>query len=128
MLQRLRGAASAALAAAALLLLAPAHAQPLQAIPDLSAPVTDTTGTLTPDQVAALDAKLRAFATAKGSQVAVLVVATTRPEEIEQYGIRYAIGGPLLLGPEAQATWAYWADNFDVVIDAGDYVLLRKHD
>jgi hypothetical protein len=47
-------------------------------------------------------------------------------QTIEQHGIRYAIGGPLLLGPEAQVTWAYWAENFDVVLDAGDYVLLRK--
>jgi len=49
-------------------------------------------------------------------------------QTVEQYGIRYAIGGPLLLGPEAQATWGYWAENFDLVLDAGDYVLLRKHD
>ncbi len=47
-------------------------------------------------------------------------------ETIERYGIRYAIGGPLLLGPDAQVTWAYWAEHFDVVLDAGDYVLLRK--
>lgn len=58
----------------------------------------------------------------------LLTDPTALAQTIEQYGIRYAIGGPLLLGPEAQATWAYWADNFDVVIDAGDYVLLRKHD
>jgi uncharacterized protein len=66
----------------------PAQAQALVAVPALTAPVTDLTGTLTPDQVAALDAKLRAFAQARGSQVAVLVVPTTRPEEIEQYSMR----------------------------------------
>ncbi len=49
-------------------------------------------------------------------------------QTIEQYGIRYLIGGPLLLGPEAQATWPYLASAFEVVIDAGDYVLLRKYD
>lgn len=49
-------------------------------------------------------------------------------QTIEQYGIRYLIGGPLLLGPEAQATWPYLAGAFEVVIDAGDYVLLRKYD
>jgi uncharacterized protein len=38
--------------------------------------------------VSALEAKLRAFEQAKGSQVAVLIVPTTRPEEIEQYSIR----------------------------------------
>ncbi len=66
----------------------PAFGQDLVAVPPLRAPVTDLTGTLTPDQVAALDAKLRAFATSRGSQVAVLIVPTTRPEEIEQYSIR----------------------------------------
>lgn len=66
------------------------RAQALVEVPPLTAPVTDLTGTLTPDQVAALDAKLRAFEQAQGSQVAVLVVPTTQPEEIEQYAIRVA--------------------------------------
>jgi uncharacterized protein len=65
-----------------------AHAEPLVAVPGLKARVTDLAGTLTPDQAAALEAKLAAFEQAKGSQVAVLIVPTTRPEEIEQYGIR----------------------------------------
>ena len=68
----------------------PAHAQAPVAVPALTAPVTDLAGTLKPDQAAALDAKLRAFAQARGSQVAVLIVPTTRPEEIEQYSIRVA--------------------------------------
>jgi uncharacterized protein len=63
-------------------------AQALVPVPALTAPVTDLTGTLTPDQASALEAKLRAFEQAKGSQVAVLIVPTTRPEEIEQYSIR----------------------------------------
>ncbi len=67
---------------------APAPAQSLVEVPPLTSPVTDLTGTLTPDQVAALDAKLRAFEKSKGSQVAVLVVPTTASEEIEQYAIR----------------------------------------
>jgi uncharacterized protein len=67
---------------------APALAQPLAAIPPLASPVTDLTHTLTPDQASALEAKLRAFSQAKGSQVAVLIVPSTRPEEIEQYSIR----------------------------------------
>jgi uncharacterized protein len=68
--------------------LAPAFAQALAPVPSLTAPVTDLTGTLTPDQASALEAKLRAFEQAKGSQVAVLIVPTTQPEEIEQYSIR----------------------------------------
>jgi uncharacterized protein len=67
-----------------------AQAQPLVAIPDLKAPVTDLTGTLAADQAAALDAKLRSFERAKGSQIAVLIVPTTQPEDIEQYSIRVA--------------------------------------
>jgi uncharacterized protein len=84
--------AAAARAAAALLLLAvpSLHAQELVAVPPLTGPVTDVAGLLKPDQSAALDAKLRAFEQARGSQVAVLVVPTTQPEDIEQYGIRVA--------------------------------------
>ena len=67
---------------------APAFAQALAEVPRLISPVTDLTGTLTPDQSSALDAKLRAFEQAQGSQVAVLIVPTTQPEEIEQYSIR----------------------------------------
>jgi len=84
--------AAAARAAAALLLFAvpSLHAQELVPVPPLASPVTDVAGIFTPDQSAALDAKLRAFEQAKGSQVAVLVVPTTQPEEIEQYAIRVA--------------------------------------
>ena len=37
-----------------------------------------------------LEAKLAAFEARKGSQIAVLMVPTTRPETIEQYAIRVA--------------------------------------
>jgi uncharacterized protein len=67
-----------------------ATAQSLVAVPPLTSPVTDTTGTLAADQVAALDAKLRAFEQAKGSQVAVVIVRSTQPETIEQYALRVA--------------------------------------
>jgi uncharacterized protein len=68
---------------------APALAQQgLVAVPQLTARVTDLTGTLTADQSSALEAKLAAFEQSKGSQVAVLIVPTTQPEAIEQYSIR----------------------------------------
>ncbi|HTD13258.1 MAG TPA: YgcG family protein [Steroidobacteraceae bacterium] len=68
---------------------APAASAPgLQPIPRLSARVTDLTGTLTAEQQTALEQKLAAFESAKGSQLAVLIVPTTQPEEIEQYSIR----------------------------------------
>jgi uncharacterized protein len=65
-----------------------ASAQGLQPIPKLEARVTDLTGTLTAEQQSALEEKLAAFEARKGSQIAVLVVPTTHPEEIEQYSIR----------------------------------------
>ncbi len=60
------------------------------AVPALKTPVTDLTGTLTAQQTQDLDRILAAFEREKGSQVAVLIVPTTRPETIEQYGIRVA--------------------------------------
>ena len=60
------------------------------AIPQLTARVTDLTGTLSGEAVTRLEAKLAAFEASKGSQIAVLLVPTTQPEEIEQYGIRVA--------------------------------------
>lgn len=81
-----------ALAAGAALAVATAAtaalAQSLQPIPPLAARVTDTTGTLTAPQRAALDARLAAFEREKGAQVAVLIVPTTQPEDIAQYSIR----------------------------------------
>jgi uncharacterized protein len=60
------------------------------AVPPLRGPVTDLTGTLTSEQIATLDQQLRAFEAKKGSQIAILIVPTTQPETIEQYGIRVA--------------------------------------
>lgn len=65
-----------------------AGAQTLQTVPPLEARVTDLTGTLTAADQAALEQKLAEFEARKGAQIAVLVVATTQPEEIEQYSIR----------------------------------------
>ncbi|MBI3916135.1 MAG: TPM domain-containing protein [Betaproteobacteria bacterium] len=58
------------------------------AIPPLTSRVTDLTNTLSPQQRAALEQKLAAFESAKGNQIAVLIVPTTQPEAIEQYSIR----------------------------------------
>jgi uncharacterized protein len=52
--------------------------------------VTDLTGTLDTGEQAALSAKLADFEHAGGAQLAVLVLPSTRPETIEQYGIRLA--------------------------------------
>lgn len=58
------------------------------AVPPLQARVTDLTGTLTPQQSGELEAQLRDFESRKGSQIAVLLLPSTQPETIEQYGIR----------------------------------------
>lgn len=58
------------------------------AVPPLTGRVVDLTGTLSADQAAALEQKLKAFEDSKGSQLAVLVVPTTQPETIEQYSLR----------------------------------------
>ena len=61
------------------------------AVPELSRRVTDLTNTLSAGQVAALESKLAAFESEKGSQIAVLIVPTTQPEDIAQFGIRVAV-------------------------------------
>ena len=68
----------------------PQLTQAQQAVPALSARVIDQTGTLSSSEVASLDQVLSAFEKKKGSQLAVLIVKTTAPESIEQYGIRVA--------------------------------------
>lgn len=60
------------------------------AVPPLAAPVTDLTATLTTQEQADLNGRLHAFEERKGSQVAVLIVPSTKPETIEQYAIRVA--------------------------------------
>jgi uncharacterized protein len=50
--------------------------------------VTDLTGTLSTEQQRTLSGRLADFEHEKGSQLAVLVVPSTKPETIEQYGIR----------------------------------------
>jgi len=59
-------------------------------VPPLTGHVTDLTGTLSAEQKATLEQTLTAFEARKGSQLAVLMVATTAPEEVEQYALRVA--------------------------------------
>jgi uncharacterized protein len=69
-------------------LAAVAHAQAVQPVPALVAHVIDATGTLQAGQQAALEAKLAALESTKGSQVVVLMVPTTAPEDIASYANR----------------------------------------
>jgi uncharacterized protein len=70
-------------------MLALAQAQPqFKPVPPLTAHVTDQVGMLRPEQRQELDAALADYQARTGSQIAVLLVASTEPEAIEQYSIR----------------------------------------
>ena len=62
-----------------------AWAQSVLPVPALTARVIDQTGTLDAAQKKALEAKLASLEKAKGSQVVVLMVPTTAPEDIASY-------------------------------------------
>jgi uncharacterized protein len=96
------------------LLLAPlaAAAANLVPLPALAARVTDLTATLTPAQREALEASTAAIQHAKGSQVAILILPTTQPETIEQFGIRLA------------EAWKIGRDG----VDDGVIVIVAKED
>ena len=57
-------------------------------LPKLEARVTDLTGTLTAAQQSALEEKLAALEARKGAQIVVLILPTTEPEDIAQFGPR----------------------------------------
>ncbi|MBI5437040.1 MAG: YgcG family protein, partial [Nitrosomonadales bacterium] len=70
----------------ALLLSGAAHAE--VAVPPLTKRVTDLTATLDAQQTQTLESRFAEFEAKKGAQIAVLIVPTTEPETIEQFGIR----------------------------------------
>lgn len=59
-------------------------------VPPLSSRVTDLTATLDAAAKQSLEARLTALEQARGVQMAVLLVASTQPESIEQYALRVA--------------------------------------
>jgi len=67
-----------------------AQAQDVVPVPKLAAHVTDQTGTLSAAERTALEEKLGAFEAARGSQVAVLIVASIGSETIEEFAGRVA--------------------------------------
>jgi uncharacterized protein len=73
-----------------LLLLTSARADGFVPVPAYTARVTDQAGMLTAQQRSALEGVLRDYESRSGSQIAVLLVPSTAPEAIEQYGIRVA--------------------------------------
>ena len=89
--QMMRRLSRPILALALLLLLATqAFAQELVAVPPLQSRVTDLAGMLSPDQRTRLENILREQEERTGNQIAILLVNSTAPEAIEQYGIRVA--------------------------------------
>lgn len=67
---------------------AAAHAQDVLPVPPLSAPVLDQTATLDEAQRAALIAQVTAIEQQTGSQIVVLMVPSTLPEDIAAYSQR----------------------------------------
>jgi uncharacterized protein len=102
----------ARLGAGLLLLFGFALARADVAVPPLTSRVTDLTGTLSGGAVARIEAKLAAFEAKKGSQIAVLIVPTTAPEEIEQFGIR------------VEDAWKLGRKG----VDDGVYLIVAKND
>lgn len=70
--------------ALAALLAMPLRAQE-QPVPHLTARVIDQTGTLSETQRSALETKLATFEREVGSQVVIVIVASTKPEDITDY-------------------------------------------
>ncbi len=68
----------------------PAWAQDLLPVPALTARVIDQTGTLDGPQRGALQAKLAAFEQAQGTQIVVLMVPSSAPEDIAAFAFRVA--------------------------------------
>jgi uncharacterized protein len=95
-----------------LLLLAAVCARAQVAVPPLTGRVTDLTGTLSGGAVTRIEAKLVNLEASKGSQIAVLIVPTTQPEEIEQFGIR------------VEDAWKLGRKG----VDDGAYLIVAKND
>lgn len=72
----------------AMSLIGPAQAQDVLPVPALTGHVIDQTQTLTPQQAQALEDKLLAFEQRRGTQMVVLLVPTTSPEDIAAYAQR----------------------------------------
>jgi uncharacterized protein len=94
------------------LLLAASLSQAQVAVPALTARVTDLTGTLSGEAVTRIEAKLANLEAKKGSQIAVLMLPTTQPEDIEQFGIR------------VEDAWKLGRKG----VDDGGYLIVAKND
>jgi uncharacterized protein len=64
------------------------NAQGLQPVPALTGHVVDVTATLSVDEQRRLEARLTELETTRGSQVVILMVASTQPEDVSSYANR----------------------------------------
>ena len=95
-----------------ILLLAALPARAEIPVPPLTARVIDLTGTLSGGAVTRIETKLANLEAKKGSQITVLIVPTTQPEEIEQFGIR------------VEDAWKLGRKG----VDDGAYLIVAKND
>jgi uncharacterized protein len=65
-------------------------AWPQQSVPALTGRIVDETSTLSAASKSAIDEQCASLEQRKGSQIAVLIIASTAPEEIAQYSLRVA--------------------------------------
>ncbi|MCG9875220.1 MAG: TPM domain-containing protein [Leptospiraceae bacterium] len=66
------------------------QSQEIQSLVVLNSPVIDLTNSLSQSYIQEISNKILTLQKEKGSQIQVLIVPTTKPEEIEQYSIRLA--------------------------------------
>ncbi|GIX42283.1 MAG: hypothetical protein KatS3mg129_2016 [Leptospiraceae bacterium] len=57
-------------------------------VPELKRPVMDLVGILKPEEIKNIERKILQLQKEKGSQIAVLIIETTKPEPIEEYSMR----------------------------------------
>jgi uncharacterized protein len=90
------------------------------AIPPLSGPVVDTTGSLSPEVRRRVEALARELQQKTGAEMAVLLVRTTKPEDVFSYGMRVAEAWKLGQRPRAGGPNVGGGDNgllFVVALD-----------
>jgi uncharacterized protein len=66
------------------------QSQEIQSLVVLNSPVIDLTDSLSQSSIQEISNKILTLQKEKGSQIQVLIIPTTQPEEIEQYSIRIA--------------------------------------
>lgn len=99
-------------------------AQQVVAVPPLSGRVVDLTNTLSSAQKSDLSATLEALEKQKGSQLVVLMVPSTQPETVAEYGLRVAEAWKIGRAKAADSD----AKGKVVKVDDGVLLLIAKDD